>query len=696
MYRDNTAVKASQKEFDKLEPPVAEKIRKEITKHGHTRIDFYYWMNDINNPEVSEYLEAENEYTRRVLENTSQLQENLFNEIIGRIKKEDQSVPYMFNGFFYYYRYQEGKEYPIHCRKKGSLSTDEEIILDVNEMAKGHKYINVTGLNVSPNNKLLAYGVDFSGRRKYEIHFKNLVTGELLSKRILDTAGSTAWANNSTSIFYSKKDKALRSYKIFKHSINNDSLKDMEMYHETDPKFGVYVSKTKSGKYILIGSFSNTATEYRFLDADNPESELKLINMREENHEYYVDHHEDKFLITTNDSAKNFKLAEAEVDNPSKKNWKVRVPHRQKILLEGIEVFKDFLVLQERQDGLKKIRIVDLTNRSQKYIDFEESAYSIYLTSNYDFESYKLRFVYTSLTTPNSTYDFNLKTGERILLKHEEVVGNFDKNNYATERISALASDGTKVPISIVYRRGMKKDGKNPLLLTGYGSYGISSDADFSSVRLSLLDRGFIFAVAHIRGGQEFGRQWYEDGKLLHKKNTFTDFISCAEHLVKSNYTNKENLFAIGGSAGGLLIGTVINMCPELFKGVIAAVPFVDVLTTMLDESIPLTTGEYDEWGDPNKKEFYEYILSYSPYDNVERKKYPAMLVTTGLNDSQVQYWEPAKWIAKLRDMKTDDNMLLLYTNMSAGHSGSSGRFERYKVVAMEFAFLLNLLGIKN
>ncbi len=696
MFRDNAAIKRNSKELELPEAPVAEKIKKELTIHSHTRVDFYYWMNDINNPKVIEYLESENEYTKQALAHTDELQKKIFNEMVGRIKKEDESVPYRYNSYLYYRKYEEGKEYPIYCRKKESLSAAEEIMLDINEMAKGHKYINVVGLNVSPDNQLLALSVDFSGRRKYEIHFKNLETGEMLPQKISGTAGSTAWTNDSKTIFYSKKDKALRPYKIFKHQIESESSKDSEIYHETDPTFSVYVNKSKSGKYIFIGSFSNTASEYRFLDADNHDGIFILINSRENNHEYYVEHLNDKFLITTNDDAKNFKLVEVEINNPSKENWKVIIPHRKQILLEGIEVFKNYIAILERRDGLKKIRILNLSNRSQKYIEFDEETYAVYPDSNYDFDSNVLRFVYTSPTTPNTTYDFNMETGEKKLLKQEEVLGNFNKNNYSTERIFATAEDGTKIPVSIVYKKGLIKNGRNPMLLTGYGAYGISSDPDFSSTRLSLLDRGFIFAIAHIRGGQEFGRQWYEDGKLFNKKNTFTDFISCSEFLIKNNYTNKEYLFAVGGSAGGLLMGSVINMRPDLFKGVVAAVPFVDVLTTMLDENIPLTTGEYDEWGDPNIKDFYEYILSYSPYDNVERKKYPALLVTTGLNDSQVQYWEPAKWVAKLRDMKTDSNPILLYANMSAGHSGSSGRFERFKVIALEYAFLFDQIGIEQ
>ncbi len=696
MYKDGIENKSADSSSDYLEAPQADKIKKELTRHAQTRIDYYYWLNNINDPKVMEYLEAENKYTAQVLKHPEDLQKKLFEEMVGRVKKEEQTVPYKLNGYFYYHRYDAGNEYPVHCRKKGTLESNEEILLDINEMAQGREYISVTHINVSPDNRKLAFSIDYSGGREYEIQIKNLETGELFPGKITGTAGETAWANDSATIFYSKKDDSLRSYKVLRHDINDNTADDVEVYTETAAAFSVYVNKTKSDKYILIGSYSNTATEVRYIDADKPEGELKLISEREKNHEYYVEHREDKFFITTNSGAKNFKLVEVEVDNPSKKNWMTRVPHRREILLERVEVFKNFLVLLERKDGLRKVRIVNLLDRAQRYIEFEEEAYSIYLTSNHEYESSTLRFIYTSLTTPASTYDFNMDTGEKIFLKREEVLGDFDKRNYITERVLASADDGTKIPLSIVYKKGLVKDGNNPLLLTGYGAYGISSDPDFSSVRLSLLNRGFVFAIAHIRGGQEFGRQWYEDGKLLNKKNTFTDFIICAECLIKYNYTNKEKLFAIGGSAGGLLIGAVINMKPGLFKAVIAAVPFVDVVTTMLDENIPLTTGEFDEWGNPDNKEYYDYILSYSPYDNVERKKYPAMLVTAGINDSQVQYWEPAKWVAKLREMKTDDNMLLLHTNMSAGHSGSSGRFERFKVIALEYAFLLSQLGIER
>ncbi len=684
----------SNKEF--LTPPSAEKIKKELTWNSHTRVDYYYWLNEIDNPKVIEYLKAENEYTNAALSHTKNLQDNLYSEMVGRIKQEDESVPYKDNGYYYYSRYEKGNEYPIYYRKKETLEAPEEILLNVNEMAKGFRYFDVMGISVSPDNKYLAYGVDSVGRRKYEIHFKNLVTGEILPDKISRTTGNVAWLNNSMEVFYSKKDRTLKPYKIFKHKLGEDISKDVEIYHEKDLPFAVYVFKTKSKKFILIGSFSNQSTEYRYLDADDPSGKFKMIEPRAKEVEYYVDHHEDQFFIMTNYQAINFRLMETEISNPSKDNWKEIIPHRENVLLEGIEVFKDHLVLQERKNGLREIRTINLNNNSSAYINFEEKAYSVYLSNNREYNSDTVRYVYTSLTTPNSTFDFNMISGKKMLLKEETILGNFDKRNYTTERLYAAAKDGVKVPISVVYKKGLIKNSDNPLLLTGYGSYGISSDADFNSVRLSLIDRGFVYAIAHVRGGQEMGRQWYQDGKLLNKKNTFEDFTACAEHLIEEKFTNPKKLFAMGGSAGGMLMGAVANTCPDLFKGIIAAVPFVDVLTTMLDDDIPLTTGEYEEWGNPKEKEYYDYIFSYSPYDNVERKKYPAMLVTTGLHDSQVQYWEPAKWVAKLRDMKTDDNLLLLHTNMSAGHGGSSGRFERYKVIALEYAFILDQINNKE
>ncbi|MGC9374126.1 MAG: S9 family peptidase [Bacteroidales bacterium] len=680
-----------------IQPPEAMKKPKELTIHGDTRIDNYYWLNDRENPEVIEYLEAENRYTESVLKPTEDLQERLFEEMKSRIKETDQSVPYFFNGYYYYTRYEEGKEYPIYCRKKGSLDANEEIMLNVNEMAKGHSYYQVNGINVSPNNKLLAFGVDTVSRRKYTIHIKNLETGEILSDIIPVTTGTVAWANDSKTFFYTQKDETtLRSYKIFKHQLGDDYSSDQEVYHEEDETFSTGIYKSKSQQYLIISSYSTLSNEYRFLDANNPDGDFKIIQPRERGLEYDVDHFGDYFYIKTNLNAKNFRLMRTPVHQTNKKFWKEVIPHRKDVFLEGIEIFKDYLVVEERSNGLNNLRVIHWETNEEYYIDFDEEVYMVYVSTNPDFDTDILRFGYTSMTTPISTYDYNMKTRERELKKQQEVLGDFDPSNYETKRLWATADDGTKIPMSIVYRKGLKLDGKNPALLYGYGSYGATIDPYFSSIRLSLLDRGFVYAIAHIRGSQYLGRQWYEDGKLLKKMNTFTDFNDCAGYLIEQNYTNPDKLFAMGGSAGGLLMGAIVNLQPELYKGVIAAVPFVDVVTTMLDESIPLTTSEFDEWGNPKVKKYYDYMLSYSPYDQVKAQDYPAMLVTTGLHDSQVQYWEPAKWVAKLRDVKTDDNVLLLHTNMKAGHGGASGRFEALRETAMEYAFIFQQLGIKE
>ncbi|SFG36492.1 S9 family peptidase [Pontibacter chinhatensis] len=680
------------------QPPVAKKVPKELTTHGHTRIDNYYWLNQREDPEVIAYLNAENDYTKQVLGHTEELQQKLYDEIVGRIKQNDETVPYKDNGYWYFVRYEEGKEYPIYARKKETREAKDEVMLNANERAAGKKYYAAAGLSVSPNNQLLAFGEDTVSRRQYTIRFKNLQTGELLPDAIPNTTGGAVWANDNKTVYYSVKDPALRSFKIFRHTLGTPASQDKEVFHEADETFSTYVFKTKSDKYIIIGSHSTMAQEYRYLDANNPNGGFKVIQPRERGLEYSVDHFGENFYIVTNkDGATNFKLMQTPVTKTGKENWKEVIPHRKDVLLEGIEIFKDYLALQERKDGLTQIRIKGWKDaKTDYYINFEEEAYTAYIGNNPDFDSKELRFGYTSLTTPYSTYDYNMQTKEPELLKRDEVVGDFDPNNYEAKRMFATADDGTKIPVSLVYRKGLTLDGNNPTLLYAYGSYGNSMNPSFSSVRLSLLDRGFVYAIAHIRGGQEMGRQWYEDGKMLKKKNTFTDFIDASEFLIEQKYTNPDKLFAMGGSAGGLLMGAVINMCPELYKGVIAAVPFVDVVTTMLDTSIPLTTGEFDEWGNPANKEYYDYMLSYSPYDNVEAKAYPNMLVTTGLHDSQVQYWEPAKWVAKLREMKTDDNMLLLHTNMEAGHGGASGRFQRYKETALQYAFLLNLLEQQN
>ena len=677
--------------------PVAKIVPKELTAHGHTRIDNYYWLNQRDNPEVIAYLEAENNYKEAVMAHTENFQEKLFDEIVGRIKQSDMSVPYKDQGYYQYTRYEEGGEYPVYCRKKGSLEAEEEIVLNVNDMAEGYDYYSIAGYSTSSNNSLIAYGVDTVSRRLYTLYFMDLTTRQVLDEPIPNTSGRAAWANDNNTVFYMLKDTTtLRSYKVMRHVIGTPVLEDKVIYVEDDEIFSASVYKTKSKKYMIISSSQTLSSEYRFLNADNPNGQFQIIQPREKDHEYDVDHFQDKFYIKTNWNAKNFRLMATPVDNTSKENWKEVIPHRETVYLQGIEIFKDYLVVGERKDGLRQIRVIKWDDKSDYYLEFDEDAYTTYVSNNPEFDTNLLRFSYTSLTTPNSIYDLNMNTKEKKLLKQEEVVGDFDPGNYVTERHYATAQDGTKVPISLVYKKGLEKDGNNSLLLSGYGSYGSSRDPSFSSVRLSLLDRGFVYAIPHIRGGAEMGYYWYEEGKLFNKKNTFTDFIDCAEYLIEQRFTNPDKLFAMGGSAGGLLMGAITNMRPDLWKGILAGVPWVDVITTMLDPSIPLTTSEYDEWGDPRKKDYYDYMLSYSPYDNVEAKDYPAMLVTTGYHDSQVQYFEPAKWVAKLRALKTNNTPLIFHINMEGGHGGVSGRFRRHRETALEYAFMLDMVGIKK
>ncbi|RJP56795.1 MAG: S9 family peptidase [Ignavibacteriales bacterium] len=678
-------------------PPKAEKIPQELVTHGDTRIDNYFWMNQRDDQKVLDYLNAENSYTSEVMKKTEDFQQKLYDEIIGRIKQDDQSVPYKKNGYYYYTRYEEGKEYPIYCRKKGSLAAEEEVLLNVNEMAEGYAYYSVSGLNVSPDNKMLAFGVDTLSRRNYDIYIKNLETGELLDHNITKATGGSVWANDNKTLFYTRKDEqTLRAYKIFKHRINENEDNDELVFHETDEEFSTFVYKTKSNKFIIIGSSQTVSNEYRFVDADTPDAEFQIIQPRERDFEYSVDHFGDNFYIVTNHNAKNFKIVKTPIDNTTKENWEDVIPHRDDVLVEGIEIFRDYFVVQEKSNALDQIRIINWEDGKDYYVEFQDEVYTARTSTNPEYDTDKLRFIYSSLVTPTSTYDYDMATKERELMKQDEVLGDFDSNNYDSKRLFATADDGTKIPISIVYRKGINTDGNNPTLLYGYGSYGYSQSAFFRSSILSLLDRGFIYALAHIRGGQEMGRDWYENGKLLNKINTFTDFIDCSEYLIEENYTNPDKLFIYGGSAGGLLVGAVVNMAPQLFKGAMAAVPFVDVVTTMLDDSIPLTTFEYDEWGNPNDKVYYDYMLSYSPYDQVKAQDYPNMLITTGYHDSQVQYWEPAKWVAKLREMKTDNNLLLFDCDMESGHGGASGRFKSYKRTALQYAFMLDLVGIKE
>jgi len=689
------------------EAPSAKKIAEEISIHGDTRVDDYFWMRlsdeqknaetpDAQTQDVLDYLNSENTYRETEMADTDEFQKALFDEIVGRIKQTDESVPTKVDGYWYYTRYEEGKEYPFFCRKEGSMDAEEEVMLDVPSMAEGFEYYQVGGQSVSPDNSMIAFGVDTVSRREYTVHIKNLKTGEILSDRIPKTTGGATWANDNKTLFYTKKDPVtLRSYQIYKHTLGTDASEDVLVYEEKDETFSTFVYKTKSKKYLIIGSGATESSEYRFMDANNPNGTFKVIQERVDGLEYSVAHYQDDFYIVTNKDAKNFKLVKTPVAKTGMDNWTDVIPHRADVLLEGIEIFKDYLVVDERKNGLTEIHVMPWDGSEDHYIEFQDPAYTAYVGYNPDFDTKVLRYGYSSLTTPNSTYDYTLDTQERTLLKQQEVMDpTFDPANYESERLMAIATDGTLVPISLVCKKGTQKDGKNPLLLYGYGSYGASMDAYFSSVRLSMLDRGFVYAIAHIRGGQEMGREWYENGKKLNKKNTFTDFIDCGEFLIQQGYTSPDHLYAMGGSAGGLLMGAIINMRPDLWNGVVAAVPFVDVVSTMLDETIPLTTGEFDEWGNPKDSTYYEYIKSYSPYDNIVAQDYPNMLVTTGYWDSQVQYWEPAKWVAKLRELKTDDNQLYMYCNMSTGHGGASGRFERYKEVAMEYAFLFRLEGI--
>ena len=689
-------------------PPIAEKQPYEMIKHNDVRVDDYYWMRltddqkkaenyDEKTQKVVDYIDNENIYTQESLKHTNKFQDKLFDEIVGRIKKDDESVPYFSNGYFYYTKYEPGKEYAINCRKKGTLDSDEEIILDQNILADGKDYFAVGGWSVSPNNEWLAYSTDYVSRRIYTVHFKNLLTGETIQNAISNSSGSVAWANDNRTVFYtSKNDVTLLSEKIWRHKLGSDSKSDKIVYHEKDDTFYNGVYRSKSGDYIIIYNQSTLVSDFHILNADKPDGDFVNFSPREKEHEYSIDHYQDKFYIISNWDAKNNRLMETSEAKTSKKNWKEVIPHRDDVHLLDMEIFKDHLVINERKDGLRGLRIIHQKTGKDEYLDFGESTYTSRISTNREFNTNVLRYSYSSMLTPSSTYDYNMDSGQLTLMKQQEVVGGYDQNNYESERLYAIARDGEKVPISIVYKKDLKKVESQNLLLYAYGSYGSTIDPYFSSVRLSLLDRGFVYAIAHVRGGQIYGRKSYDDGKMLNKKNTFYDFIDAGKYLINEGYTNKDQLFIEGGSAGGLLIGAVVNMEPDLWKGAICAVPFVDVVTTMLDATIPLTSGEWDEWGNPEEKEYYDYMLSYSPYDQIENKAYPNMLVTSGFFDSQVQYWEPLKYVAKLRDNWAGDNRLYLHMNMDAGHGGKSGRFRRYREVALEYAFVLDLAGIKE
>ena len=688
-------------------PPNASTKPHELAMHGDTRIDNYYWMRltdeqknakalDSQTQEVVDYISQENKYTQSSLSHTKKLQNTIFEEMVSRIKKDDESVPYLKNGYYYYSRFEKDLEYRIHCRKQGSLDAEEEIILDENALAKGYDYFSIGGMSISPDNKWLAFGVDTVSRRVYEVRFKNLKTGDILSTSIENSTGSVAWANDSQTVFYtSKNETTLLGEKIWRHKLGTENS-DIMIYHETDETFYNGVYRSKSGKFIIIYHSSTLLTDYQILNANNPDGEFKRFTPRDFDHEYSIDHYKDRFYITTNWKAKNNRLMQTPDTRTGISNWKEVLPHRETVHLLSLEVFKDHLVINERKNGLRQLRIINQQTGNDEYIKFEEETYTSWVSINEEFDTDILRFSYSSLVTPTSTFDYNMNSEQRSLLKQDEVVGGYDSNKYMSKRMYASARDGNSVPISIVYRKDLKEPEAQNLLLYGYGAYGNTIDPFFRSSRLSLLDRGFIYAIAHIRGGQVFGRQSYDDGKMMNKKNTFYDFIDAGKYLVNQKITNSDKLFALGGSAGGLLIGAVVNMEPSLWKGAIAAVPFVDAVTTMADPTIPLTTGEWKEWGDPRIKKYYDYILSYSPYDQITDTEYPNLLVTSGYYDSQVQYWEPLKYVAKLRDAWQGDNKLYLHMNMEAGHSGKSGRFRRYRESALEYAFLLDLGGIKK
>ena len=679
--------------------PIAKKKPVELKKHGDIRVDDYYWLNDRDNSEVISYLEAENKYCKCVMQHTEDFQTSLFEEMKSRIKKDDQSVPYKYNGYWYIVRYEKGKDYPIYLRKKETLEAPEEILFDCNKMAEGHNYFKLVGISISPDNKLVSFATDLTGRRIYTIQIKNLVTDSLLDTKIENTNGRAIWANDNKTLFYcSKNEKTLRSEKVFKHKLNTQ-VEDILVYQEEDETFGVSISKSKSREYLVISSYQTLTTEFRILKADNPDGEFKVFELRERGVEYSISHYNDSFYIITNaDNSTNFKLMKTSVSKTSKAFWEEVIPHRKEVLLETIDIFKDFIVISERENGLNKIRIKRWDNTDDYYLPFNSETYTAYTTTNVDFDTTILRYSYNALDTPASVIDFDMVNKTKEIKKEQEVLGGkFKKENYKTERIWADAKDGTKIPISIIHHINTNRSEKTPLILYAYGSYGSTIDPYFSSIRLSLLDRGFIYAIAHVRGGEYLGREWYDNGKLLKKKNTFEDFVACTKHLINKNYTSADHFYAIGGSAGGLLMGVIANTNPNLYNGIVAQVPFVDVVTTMLDDSIPLTTGEYDEWGNPNDEVYYSYMKSYSPYDNVTSQEYPNILITAGLHDSQVQYWEPAKWIAKLRDLKVNNNnLLIMETNMKAGHGGASGRFESLKEVALEYAFIMDLEGIKS
>jgi oligopeptidase B len=678
--------------------PTAPKRPFEITQHGYTRIDNYYWMRDRSDPEVMKYLHAENDYLEEIMGHTKLLQEALYTEMKRRIQETDVTVPEKRGEYLYYSRTEEGKQYPIYCRKMASLENPEEILLDQDDLADGKSFCSIGALTVSPDGNKLAYSVDIEGREAYTIYIKDLRSGTLYPEFMVNTYSSVyvhtgvEWANDSQTLYYLTMDEAERPCKLWRHKLGTDSSQDVLVFHDEDEAYFLFIHKSRDQKYIFTNHHATRATEMRFLSTDEPEAELKILSPRKEGIEYFAAHHEGYFFIVTNDQAENFKLVKANVDTPEIEHWEEVIPHREDVLIDYVDTFKDYLILYERRSGLRQIRITPFAAMTNvRYIEFPETAYSVDLETNPEFDTEILRFTYSSPITPPSVIDYHMDTGQWELIK-QDIPDGYDKSQYITERIHATAPDGKQIPLSIVYKKDLKKNGNNPTLLYGYGSYGSVIDADFNSNRLSLLDRGFVFAIGHIRGGSDLGRAWYESGKMLNKKNSFTDFIACSEHLIKEGFTSNKKLAILGGSAGGLLVSACLTMRPDLFQAVINKVAFVDVVTTMSDPTIPLTSLEWDEWGNPQVREHFEYMLSYSPYDNVRPTAYPHMLITTGLNDPRVAYWEPAKFAAKLREMKTDNNILLLHTNYQAGHAGASGRYDHLKEVAIDFAFLIDRL----
>jgi oligopeptidase B len=679
---------------DHIRPPVAARIEKDVTVHEDERSDPYFWLRERDNPEVRAYLEAENAYAKAKLVHTQALQETLYREIVGRIQETDSSVPEKFDDYYYYRRTEKGKQYSIHCRRHGSEDAPEEILVDENALAEGHAYFHLGAFAPSPDHKRIAYSVDTAGSEQYTLYILDVESGEILDEPIPNAYYGAEWSSDGSTLFYTTLDETLRPHKLSRHRLGEPVAKDVVAFHEPDPAFFLSVSKTRSRRFIFVNLSSNTTTEEHFLEADDPDGSFRVVEPRRHEVEYYSAHHEDSFYILTNDAARNFRVMRAPVADPSRQNWREVLPHRDKVKVEDVDVFRNHLVVYERDNGLKRIRITDMRTHRHHYMEFREPAYTVWAAENHEYDANVLRFNYSSLVTPRSVIDYDMDARDQRLMKRYEVPGGYHPGHYACERVFATATDGTRIPISLVYRKGVARDGSAPLYLYGYGAYGATIEPHFSAARLSLLDRGFVFAIAHVRGGGALGREWYERGKLLNKRNTFTDFIACAEYLVERKYTSRGRIVCVGGSAGGLLVGAVLNLRPDLWGAAVASVPFVDVINTMMDESIPLTVTEYEEWGNPNDLKYYEYMRSYSPYDNVKGQAYPPLLVTAGFNDPRVQYWEPAKWVARLRYRKTDDNLLLLHVNLSEGHSGASGRYDHIRDVARDYAFVLDRLQI--